>query len=213
MPFGLTNALATFQQLMNTILAPYLRKFVLVFFDNILIYNRNLKEHLEHLQLVLDALHSNQLYAKLSKCTFAQPQVEYLGHVIRGDGVATGPTKIEAIVQWPTPENVTHLRSFLGLTGYYRRFIQNYGYICKPLFQSLNKDNFKWEHEQMDAFNTLKNKMTQPPVLALPDFFPTLHLRNRCLCLCHWGCAYAGSQTSLLLKQNYWPQSSCYVHL
>lgn len=143
MPFGLTNAPATFQLLMNTVLAPYLRKFELVFFDDILIYSRNMKEHLEHLQLVLQALQSNQLFAKLSKCSFAQPQVEYLGHVIRGDGVAIDPTKIEAIVQWPAPENVTQLRSFLGLTGYYRRFIQNYGYICKPLYLSLKKDNFQ----------------------------------------------------------------------
>ena len=119
---------------MNTILAPYLRKFVLVFFDDILVYSKNMKEHLQHLKLVLEALQSNQLFAKLSKCSFAQPQVEYLGHVIRGDGVGTDPTKIEAITQWPAPENVTQLRSFLGLTGYYRRFIQHYGFIYKPLF-------------------------------------------------------------------------------
>lgn len=170
MPFGLTNAPATFQQLMNTILTLYMRKIVLVFFDDILVYNRNTKEHLKHLQQVLEVLQSHQLYAKLSKCTFAQPQVEYLGHVIRGNGVTTDPTKIEAIVQWPTPENVTQLRSFLDLTGYYRRFIQNYGFICKPLFQPLKKDNFKWANEQMEAFNILKHKMTQAPVLALPDF-------------------------------------------
>ena len=96
MPFGLTNAPATFQLLMNTILATYMRKFVLVFFDDILIYSKNMKEHL---QLVLEALRSNQLYAKLSKCSFAQPHVEYLGHIIRGDGVPTDPTKIEAITQ------------------------------------------------------------------------------------------------------------------
>lgn len=90
--------------------------------------------------------------------------------MIRGDGVATDPIKIEAIVQWPIPENVTQLSGFLGLTGYYRRFIQNYGFICKPLFQSLKKDNFKWGTEQMEAFNILKHKMTQAPVLTLLDF-------------------------------------------
>lgn len=167
MPFGLTNAPATFQLLMNTILAPYLRKFVLVFFDDILIYSKYMKEHV---QVVLEALKSNQLYAKLSKCSFTQPQVEYMGHVIRGDGVATDPTKIEAITQWPTPENLTQLRSFLGLTGYYRRFIEHYDFTCKPLFQSMKKDNFQWGTNQMEYFNILKHKMTQALVLALPDF-------------------------------------------
>lgn len=144
MPFGLTNAPATFQQLMNTILKKYLRKFVLVFFDDILVFSKTFKEHLEHLKELFETLQANQLYARVSKCTFAQPQVEYLGHVIRGDGVATDPIKIEVVVKWPIPDNVTKLRSFLGLTGYYKRFIQNYGLICKPLFNSLKKDSFQW---------------------------------------------------------------------
>lgn len=107
MPFGLTNAPATFQSLMNKVLAKYLRKFVLVFFDDILIYSRSLAEHLEHLKLVLQTLRAQQLYAKFSKCVFAAPQVEYLGHIISGKGLQTDPQKIEAAAQWPIPQNIT----------------------------------------------------------------------------------------------------------
>jgi hypothetical protein len=101
----------------------------------------------------------------MEKCTFAQPQVEYLGHVISKEGVATDPKKIAAIVNWPQPENVTDLRSFLGLTGYYRRFIKNYSIICKPLFEALKKDSFQWSEFQIAAFQLLKEKMTASPVL------------------------------------------------
>lgn len=115
MPFGLTNAPATFQMLMNKILKKYLRKFVLVFFDDILIFSESLEEHLKHLEEVFKTLQENQLVVNLSKCTFAQPQVEYLGHIIRGDGVATDPIKIEAITQWPAPENELSSEASWGL--------------------------------------------------------------------------------------------------
>ena len=118
MPFGLSNAPATFQELMNSVFSNYLRKFVLVFFDDILVYSKTMAEHGEHLRIVLQTLHNHQLKAKMSKCTFAQPQVEYLGHIISGDGVATDPEKIKAIVDWTTPENIRKLREFLGLCGH-----------------------------------------------------------------------------------------------
>jgi hypothetical protein len=162
MPFGLTNAPATFQSLMNTVLAQFLRKFALVFFDDILIYSKSLSDHIIHLEAVLEVLRQNQLYAKLSKCTFGQDKIEYLGHVISSEGVATDPSKIEIIKQWPSPSNPTQLRAFLGMTGYYRRFIQGYGIICKPLFKSLKKDGFSWNDEQEEAFQLLKKVMSSP---------------------------------------------------
>ncbi|XP_044318611.1 uncharacterized protein [Triticum aestivum] len=170
MPFGLSNALGTFQALMNSIFGPYLRKFVLVFFDDILIYSKNLQEHKEHLQIVLQLLKEHQLFAKMSKCVFAVQQVEYLGHIISEKGVATDPKKILAIAEWPTPDSVTKLRSFLGLAGYYRRFIKGHGMICRPLHDLLKKGQFLWKHEHDQAFAQLQKALTTAPVLALPNF-------------------------------------------
>ena len=160
MPFGLTNAPATFQQLMNIVLQPYLRKFVLVFFDDILIYSSSLKEHVEHLKQVFSCLRKNKLFAKRKKCTFAQSKVEYLVHIMTGEGVSTDPAKIAAIVNWPAPTNITELRSWLGMTGYYRRYIAGYGIICRPLFDALKKEGFFWSEEQDQAFQELKKRMT-----------------------------------------------------
>lgn len=170
MLFGLSNAPGTFQALMNKIFKMYIRKFVLVFFDDILIYSFDLKSHLEHLEIVLNILKANQLYAKESKCTFGAPQVDYLGHIISGEGVATDPAKIAAVAEWKSPVSVTQLRSFLGLTGYYRRFIKNYGSICRPLYDMLKKGAFQWSATQETAFQQLKTAVTTAPVLALPNF-------------------------------------------
>lgn len=166
--FGLTNGPPTFQALMNLLFGPF--KFVVVFFDCILVFSQSLEEHKVHLSKVFATLQENQLYAKLDKCSFGQSKVEYLGHVISKDGVATGPAKITTIQEWPAPTNVTELRSFLGLSGYHRRFIQGYGLICRPLFACLKKDAFVWQEQQEQAFLTLKDKLTNAPVLALPDF-------------------------------------------
>lgn len=170
MPFGLTNAPATFQALMNKILAKYLRKFVLVFFDDILIFSRTLDDHALHLQLVLQLLRDNNLFAKPSKCVFGQQHVEYLGYIISAQGVATDPEKIAAVQNWPIPTTVTQLRGFLGLAGYYRRFIKHFGIICRPMFNVLKKNEFQWGPDQQQAFEALKLKLSQAPVLALPDF-------------------------------------------
>ena len=125
MPFGLTNAPATIQALMNTILQPLLRKCVLIFIDDILIYSPTLEAHVEHLQQVFNILNDHQLLLKRSKCSFAQQTLEYLGHIISGHGVAIDPKKIDAVANWPPPSDTRQLRGFLGLSGYYRKFIKN----------------------------------------------------------------------------------------
>lgn len=170
MPFGLTNAPATFQFLMNDVLSEFLRKFALVFFDDILIYSNSLSDHIHYLRSVLQVLCQHQLFAKMGKCTFGQTEIEYLGHVISKNGVAIDPAKIQIIQQWPSPKNITQLRAFLGLIGYYRRFIKGYGVICRPLFDALKKNSFVWCESQEKAFQHLKLMMSTPPVLALPNF-------------------------------------------
>lgn len=139
MAFGLTNATATFQSVMSFIFAALLRRSVLVFMDDILIYSATLEEHVSLLKQVFDILRQHQFFIKLSKCSFAQHEIEYLGHCISKDGVATEKAKISAVEHWPMPTNVKELRGFLGLTGYYRKFIRHYGLISRHLTNLLEK--------------------------------------------------------------------------
>jgi hypothetical protein len=160
MPFGLTNAPASFQGLMNQVFAELLRKCVLVFVDDILVYSPTLDTHVNHLRAVFTLLQQNQLYVKSSKCSFAKQELEYLGHVIGKNGVATDQSKVTAVTKWPTPTSVKALRGFLGLTGYYRRFIQHYGILARPLTLLLKKGVvFLWGPEQKQAFQLLKQAM------------------------------------------------------
>ena len=142
----------------------------MVFLDDILIYSPSFDTHVTHLQQVLAKLREHQLYMKLSKCSFAQHQIEYLGHIISQEGVATDPSKTVAMTQWPTPTSVTELRGFLGVTGYYRRFVKHYGLIAKPLTKLLQKNQFVWSSTAQQAFDHLKQAMSSTPVLALPNF-------------------------------------------
>ncbi|XP_057775458.1 uncharacterized protein LOC130994433 [Salvia miltiorrhiza] len=170
MPFGLSNAPSTFQATMNYVLKKFLRCFVVVFFDDILIYSRSESEHLEHLSAVLSCLRTNCLYVKLSKCSFGTSSVAYLGHIVSAGELRVDPTKIQAMLDWPQPKTAKQLRGFLGLTGYYRKFIQHYASIAAPLTDLLRKDGFHWSTQASSSFTTLQQAMISAPVLRLPNF-------------------------------------------
>ncbi|GJY31652.1 reverse transcriptase domain-containing protein [Tanacetum coccineum] len=183
MPFGLTNAPAVFMDLMNRVCKPYLDKFVIVFIDDILIYSKTKEDHEVHLGLVLELLRKEKLYAKFSKCEFWLQEVHFLGHVVNQNGIHVDPSKIEAVKNWKTPTTPSEIRSFLGLAGYYRRFIANFSKITKPL-TSLTQKNQKyvWGVEQEETFQTLKNNLCDAPILMLPDgvedFILKIHEKN-----------------------------------
>lgn len=170
-PFGLTTAPATFQSVMNIILSSLLRKCVLVIVDDIFIYSKSLEEHLQHLQTVFQILHKHQLKVKRSKCSFAQQRLAYLGHIISPNGVSTDTEKIQTVKSWLVPVSVKGLRSFLGLAGYYCKFVRNYGVLSKPLTNLLKKGQlYLWTSETDKAFEALKQALVTAPVLAMPNF-------------------------------------------
>ncbi|KAJ9566605.1 hypothetical protein OSB04_002571 [Centaurea solstitialis] len=170
MSFGLTNAPVAFMDLMNRVCKPYLDEFVIVFIDDILIYSKTAEEHGEHLRKVLEMLKREQLYAKFSKCEFWLKEVQFLGHIVTQEGIKVDPAKIEAIKDWESPKSPSEVRSFLGLAGYYRRFIEHFSAIATPLTALTKKDvKFEWTSTCEYAFNKLKGKLTSAPILTLPN--------------------------------------------
>ncbi|GJT90120.1 putative reverse transcriptase domain-containing protein [Tanacetum coccineum] len=170
MSFSLTNALAVFMDLMNRVCKPYLDKFVIVFIDDILIYSKSKKEHEEHLRQILKLLKKEELYAKFSKCEFWISRVQFLGHVIDCRGIHVDPAKIESIKDWASPKTPTEIRQFLGLAGYYRRFIEGFSKIAKSITKLTQKGvKFDWGDKHEAVFQLLKQKLCNAPILALPE--------------------------------------------
>lgn len=170
MPFGLTNAPATFQNLMNEIFRPYLDSSVLIYLDDILVYSKTQHEHAQHLRQVLSVLRENKLYCAPNKCEFYQDKMEFLGHVVSGEGITVDPKKIATVHDWPVPKNIKELRSFLGFANYYRRFVKDFSKLAGPLTTLTRKDEiYRWTADEQEAFEKLKVALTTTPVLIPPN--------------------------------------------
>ncbi|KAA0067527.1 Transposon Ty3-I Gag-Pol polyprotein [Cucumis melo var. makuwa] len=171
MPFGLTNAPSTFMRLMNHVLKEYIGKFVVVYFDDILVYSKGLNDHILHVKTILLKLREEKLYANFKKCSFCLEQIHFLGFIVGKDGVKVDEEKVKAIREWPTPTNASEVRSFHGLASFYRRFIKDFSSIASPLTELVKKHvKFEWKEKQENAFNELKEKLIKAPCLALPNF-------------------------------------------
>lgn len=170
MPFGLCNAPATYQRMMQEILSGYFWNFCVCYIDDILIYSKTFEEHLEHLRLVLKRVSAAGLLLKPSKCEFVKREINFLGHVVSGDGIRTDPKKIQKIENFPVPTSPTEVKSFLGLAGYYRRFIKDYSLLAAPLYDLTAKSAFTWGPKAEAAFLSLKKAMTTDVILRYPDF-------------------------------------------
>ena len=171
MPFGLTNAPATFQRMMNRVFTKINGDFVVVYLDDLNIYSRNFNEHLKHLREVFERLRNANLKLKAKKCHFFKKELEFLGHIISEDGVKPDPDKVSAVKNQPVPNNLKELRQFLGLASYYRKFMEGFARIAAPLNQLMRKDTaYYWTDEQQQAFEKLKQRLIEAPILAHPDF-------------------------------------------
>jgi hypothetical protein len=170
MSFGLTNGPAYFMYLMNSVFMMELDKFIVVFTNDILIYSKNERDHAKHLQIVLQCLRDHKLYAKFSKCEFWLNSVKFLGHTISNDGISVDPSKVQEVMDWKPPKSVHQIRKFLGLAGYYRRFILDFSRIAKPMTELLKKGvKFVWSEACEKSFHTLRQHLTSAPVLVQPD--------------------------------------------
>jgi len=172
MPFGLNNSPSTFQISMNSIFKTLLKKVLLLFFDDILIYNKSWEEHLQHVDMVLKLLEEKQLDAKPSKCSFGVKEVEYLSHTL-SHGVKVDPDKLKAMREWKIPKTLKNIREFLGLIGYYHKFVKNYGQIEAPLTTLLKREAFSWTQATTKTFEKIKEAMCTNLVLVMLDFIKT----------------------------------------
>ncbi|RVW79623.1 Transposon Ty3-I Gag-Pol polyprotein [Vitis vinifera] len=180
MPFGLTNAPAAFMDLMNRVFKPYLDQFVVVFIDDMLVYSRSREEHEGHLSIVLQTLRDKQLYAKLKKCEFWLDRISFLGHVVSNDGISVDPGEVDAVANWRRPSTVTEIRSFLGLAGYYRRFIEGFSKIALPLTKLTQKGvKFEWSDDCECSFQELKNRLVSAPILTIPSAWRVVAYASR----------------------------------
>lgn len=170
MPFGLSNAPSTFMRVMNQALRPFIGRFVVVYFDDILIFSNTLNDHLSHLRDVLLALRKENLYIAKQKCEFGASEVLFLGYVVSAAGLRVDPQKVEAVVSWPTPTTITEVRSFHGLASFYRRFVHNFSALMDPITDCMKQTSFAWTSEADAAFAVIKDKLTTAPILVLPDF-------------------------------------------
>lgn len=171
MPFGLRNAPGTFQRLMNYVLRDLIGKFVAVYLDDIIIYSKTYEQHIDHLNQVFEALRTAGLKIKLKKCFFCLPEIEFLGHVVGRNGIKPDPKKVDKVLNMPAPTNISELRSILGLFSYYRRFVKDFSRHAKPMLELLAKDkSYKWEKRQQNAFEYLKKRLVEAPILQYPDF-------------------------------------------
>jgi len=178
MPFGLTNAPSTFQSLMNQVFRPFLRKSILVFFNDILIYSKTWQEHVAHVDQTIQILREHRLYAKKYKYSFGKQEIDYLGHIISKKGVKVDPHKITDMQNWPVPTTLKSLQGFLGLIGYYMKFVKYYGKIVAPLTMLLKKNAFQWSPQVEAAFLKLKDAMCTTPVLVMPNFSKTFMIES-----------------------------------
>ena len=172
LPFGLTNAPSTFERLMDIVLNRLTWKIALIYIDDIIVFSKSFDEHLHHLEIVFQRLREAGIKLKPSKCDFGKSEVNFLGHVITKDGVMPDPEKIRAVKEFPIPTSVRELRSFLGLAQYYKRFVKDYSKIAATLNSLTGKkgNSFQWTPECDQAFNKIKEALTNPPILSYPDF-------------------------------------------
>ena len=169
MPFGLTNAPAAFMDVMNRVFRPYVDRFIVVFIDDILLYSKDWEDQDTHLRVVLETLIKEQLYAKMSKCEFWLREVSFLGHIVSKEGIRVDPSKIEVFLEWKPPRNVTEVHSFLGMTGYYTRFVKGFSMTIAQMTRLLRKNvRFEWSEKFQASFEKLKAFLTEAPVLTQP---------------------------------------------